>query len=86
MNLNQQTVRVIAEEVSERTVNKVFLSFGIDASNPSDVLQFQKDLAHLRHWREATSEIQQKGLMTIVTVLITGSLGWLAYAIFGHHL
>jgi hypothetical protein len=83
--LEKDSVRAIAEEVSQKTVNKTFLALGVDSSDNKGVLDFQKDLAHLRRWRESTEEIQQKGLMTVVTVILTGALGWLAYVIFGGH-
>lgn len=53
-------------------VEETFTKLGIDTTNP---IEMQKDFVHLREWREATSAIQKKGLLTIIVILTTGACG-----------
>jgi hypothetical protein len=64
--------KIVAEAVSE-----TLLQLGIDASDP---VEMQKDMAHLRAWRESVATVKQQSLITAVGILIAGALGlmWLA--------
>lgn len=53
-------------------VQEAFTRIGVEADDP---LEMQRDFAHLRSWREATEEVQRKGLLTIVGLLVTGGFG-----------
>lgn len=57
------------KELMEDAVTDAFVKLGIDAGDP---LEMQKDFQHLREWREATHTLQSKGLMVILTLLLTG--------------
>jgi hypothetical protein len=65
--------KIVAEAVSE-----TLLQLGIDASDP---VEMQKDMAHLRAWRESVNTVKQQGLVTAVGILVAGMLGllWLAF-------
>jgi hypothetical protein len=65
--------KIVAEAVSE-----TLLQLGIDASDP---VEMQKDMAHLRAWRESVNTVKQQGLVTAVGILVAGALGllWLAF-------
>jgi hypothetical protein len=41
----------------------------------------QKDMAHLRAWRESVATVKQQSLVTAVGILVAGALGllWLAF-------
>lgn len=64
--------KIVAEAVSE-----TLLQLGIDASDP---VEMQKDMAHLRAWRESVNTVKQQGLVTAIGILVAGALGliWLA--------
>lgn len=64
--------RIVAE-----TVDQTLTRLGVDTESP---LEFQRDLQHLRAWREAGETIKKQSLMTAVGILIAGVLGliWLA--------
>jgi hypothetical protein len=64
--------RIIAE-----TVNETLTRLGVDTEDP---LEFQRDLQHLRAWRESVATVKQQSLVTVVGILIAGALGlmWLA--------
>lgn len=70
----------VAEEAAERVVEKMLLRFGVDYANP---LEMQKDFAFIRSWRDSTNLMRRRGLITIVTILITGFFG-IIYAAFVH--
>lgn len=65
--------KIVSEAVSE-----TLLKLGIDASDP---VELQKDMAHLRAWRESVATVKQQGLVTAVGILVAGVLGllWLAF-------
>lgn len=78
-DLTQKEVHDIAEMVSEKTVNKLFVTLGVDVTDPSEIRKFQKDLIHLRNWRESTEAISRHGLIACVTFIVTAALGWAIY-------
>jgi hypothetical protein len=65
--------KIVAEAVSE-----TLLQLGIDATDP---VEMQKDMAHLRAWRESVATVKQQSLVTAVGILVAGALGllWLAF-------
>lgn len=62
------------EDIVEKTVTNTLLKMGIDASDPIEV---QKDMQHVRNWRESTESIKNKSITTIVGFIIVGGLGLL---------
>lgn len=82
MNLTPDNVEEIAEEVAEKTVTKLFLAFGFNSQDPNEVIKFQKDLSHLRAWRESTEAVKRRGLMAAVSFIVTGVLGYFLYGLF----
>jgi hypothetical protein len=65
--------KIVAEAVAE-----TLLTLGIDTTDP---VELQKDMAHLRAWRESVATVKQQGLVTAVGILVAGALGllWLAF-------
>lgn len=64
--------RVVAE-----TVTQTLLTLGVDTNDP---VELQKDLAHLRAWRESMETVRRQSLITAIGVITAGVLGliWLA--------
>jgi len=58
------------KKLLEEAVSDALTRIGIDAQNP---LEMQKDFQHLREWREATTALQKKGMLTLVAILVTGA-------------
>lgn len=52
-------------------VKQTLVQLGIATNDP---IQMQRDMQHLRQWRNAVESIQQKGILTIITILVTGLL------------
>ncbi|RTM07393.1 MAG: hypothetical protein EKK31_11560 [Hyphomicrobiales bacterium] len=67
--------KVVSEAVAE-----TLLQLGIDASDP---VEMQKDMAHLRAWRESVATVKNQGLVTAIGILVAGALGLLWLAIKG---
>jgi hypothetical protein len=60
-----------AEEAACRSMRKTLVMMGV---NPNDMIEFQKDTAHLRAWRKRVERIEEKSKLTIVIAII-GMLG-----------
>lgn len=54
------------------TVKDTLLSLGIDNEDP---IEMQKDFQHLREWRESTDAAKRKGVLAVVTVIVTSVIG-----------
>ena len=59
--------KIVAEAVAE-----TLLKLGIDASDP---VELQKDMAHLREWRESVGTIKRQSLITAIGIVTVGILG-----------
>lgn len=64
--------KLVAETVAE-----TLLRMGLDSADP---IELQKDMQHLRQWRESVATVKRQGIMTAVGILTAGILGliWLA--------
>ena len=79
MTPDEEEIAQIAEQVSEKVVNRLFLILGVNVSDPTQLIKLQKDLAHLRGWRESMEIVKGKTLAAAVGFLVTAMLG---YAVF----
>jgi hypothetical protein len=77
-------VNRIAEEAADRALGKLFLTLGVDLSDPKAVIAFQDDLRFLNQWRDSTQAVKRKALLTVVGVIITGALGYFWLVLRGH--
>jgi hypothetical protein len=77
-------VNRIAEEAADRALGKLFLTLGVDLSDPKAVIAFQDDLRFLNQWRDSTQAVKRKALLTAVGVIITGALGYFWLVFRGH--
>lgn len=68
--------KVVSEAVAE-----TLLKLGIDASDP---IELQKDMQHLRQWRESVATVKRQGLMAAVGVITVGVLGLIWAALKGN--
>ena len=76
--MSRDEIETVAEEAADKAIHRLFLTVGIDVTDPKAVIAFQDDLRHVRRWREATQTAQQHALRTAIGVLVTGAMGWLA--------
>lgn len=74
--LSEADIRKIVAE----TVAETLLRLGIDATEP---LELQRDMQHLRGWREATSAIKRQSLIAAIGLAVTGTGGAIWYALKG---
>jgi hypothetical protein len=68
--------RIVAE-----TVDQTLTRLGIDTEDP---IEFQRDLQHLRAWRESVATVKRQSLITAVGVITIGVLGLIWIAIRGN--
>jgi hypothetical protein len=77
-------VNRIAEEAADRALGKLFLTLGVDLSDPKAVIAFQDDLRFLSQWRDSTQAVKRKALLTAVGVVVSGALGYFWLVFRGH--
>lgn len=53
------------------TVRQTLIQLGIGSDDP---IEMQKDMLHLRDWRKSMESIRSKGVLTIVTIAVSGTL------------
>ena len=72
--LTENEIRAVIAE----TVNETLTKIGIEHDDP---VEMQKDMAHLRAWRTSVNEVRTKSMVTVLTILIAGTLGaiWLGF-------
>lgn len=68
----------IAKEAAREAVREVLIGLGVNTSDSGDMIKMQADFAHLRAWRESTEAVKRRGMLAIVTVLVTGGLGYIS--------
>jgi hypothetical protein len=63
--------RIVAE-----TVDQTLTRLGVDTHDP---IEFQRDLQHLRAWRESIATVKRQSLITAIGILTAGFIGaiWL---------
>lgn len=76
MSVSKEEMQQIADAAAERVLSRVFLTLGIDITDPQSILRHQKDSAYLRAWRESMEAVRGVSLRTAITVVITGLLAW----------
>lgn len=86
-------MHTIAEAAAKAAVEETLLSIGINVKDPiqaqKDFMvlrevgklvmdsEFRKDMEHLRSWRLSIKEAKAKGVLAIIGIVITGSIGLL---------
>lgn len=71
--MDEREVRRIVSEAVTETLTRI----GIEADDP---LEVQKDMQHLRAWRESVTTVKRQSLVTAIGILSAGILGaiWMA--------
>ena len=71
------------KDIVAEAVKQTLIQLGIDADNP---IEIQKDMQHLREWRETTEDLKRKGLLTLLSIFIVGTVGLIIAGITSKHL
>lgn len=69
--VDEKEIQRIIERATDNAVKNVLKNLGLDTSDQTKV---QRDFIYLRDWRECVESIRAKGMLTVVTVAITGVL------------
>lgn len=71
--MTEAEIRKIVAE----TVKETLMRIGVEADNP---LEVQKDMQHLRAWRESVATVKRQSIITAIGIITAGILGliWLA--------
>ena len=70
-------IDAIATAAAEKAVKATFLTMGVNIGDPRGIVEAQLDFQHLRAWRESTEAVKRKALLTAVTLVVTGAIGYL---------
>ena len=86
--ISRAQMEALAETVASKVVEEMLIKLGIDHSHPLEVQhdflalrevrilltnkEFQADLSQLRKWRQAMESGTSKGVLAVVTILISG--------------
>lgn len=75
--MTESEINEIAKQAAKEAVKEVFLTLGIETD---DALEVQKDMQHLREWRESIATVKRQSLITAIGILVAGALGlvWMA--------
>ncbi len=89
--LTPAEVRAIAEATGREIVRETLLAIGIDVDDPLTAQrdfaimrsvgklamdpEFRKDIEHARKWRKALEQVEIKGFLTAVALIVAGALG-----------
>lgn len=81
-------VTQIAQKAADEAVRKTLVSLGLDPASPLEMQkdmmamrewreanedeEFHEDLLYLRRWRLAMADVQRKGLITLVGIVVSG--------------
>lgn len=88
VELSRSQMQTLAEQVAANVVNEMLMKMGVDHSKPLEMQhdfqalrevrvlltdkEFQADLSHLRKWRQTMESGTSKGVIAIMTLLISG--------------
>lgn len=73
----------IAHQAARQAVAETLLTLGIDVSSPGAIQEVQKDMAHVRLWRQSVDTVRKQSLIAAVGIIVSGIAGavWLAFTL-----
>jgi hypothetical protein len=93
LEMTPSEVKQIAEATGREIVRETLLAIGIDVTDPLAAQrdfavmreigqlamdpEFRKDIEHTRKWRKAIEQIETKGVIAAIGMIVTGGLGLL---------
>lgn len=83
--LTSSEIQHIASETAKAAVRETLLAMGVDVSNPEAVQEMQKDMAHVRLWRQSVDTVRRQSLIAAVGILVSGAAGGLWMVLRGTH-
>lgn len=70
-----------SDETIRRVVKETLLQLGVDVADSDNVVEFQRDLHHLRKWRKAVEQVEGRAFITAIMTLLAGvaAAAWLGF-------
>ena len=75
--MSSDEIESIAEEASNRALQKFFLTLGYDTSDPEEIKAMQNHFRFIRRWHDSSEVVRDRSLKAAISVIVTGALGWL---------
>lgn len=73
--ITRAELRALIRDGVAEGVKEALLPLGLDISTPQGILEAQRDIQHLRAWRQATETAKRQGLMTAIGIIVAGIIG-----------
>lgn len=72
--LDRESIRELVRE----TVTQTLVSIGVPMSDP---IETQKDMQHLRAWRESMDSMKSKSMLTLLAIAVAGiaAMLWIGF-------
>lgn len=67
--MNEDQVRKIAADAASQAVFDVLTRLGISTDTP---IEMQRDMQHLRAWRQSMEQVQSKSILAAVGLAVSG--------------
>lgn len=83
--LSSSEIQHIANETAKAAVRDTLLAMGVDVSDPKSIQEMQKDMAHVRLWRQSVDTVRRQTLIAAVGILVSFVAGGIWLAIRGAH-
>lgn len=77
MQLSKGEVETIVQKTTLETLG----ALGFDVEDAEGRRELRADLLHLRRWRTVVDRTSSRALLTAVTLVVTGVLGWVWLAV-----
>lgn len=83
--LSSSEIQHIASETAKAAVRETLLAMGVDVSDPKSIQEMQKDMAHVRLWRQSVDTVRRQSLIAAVGILVSFIAGAIWLALKGVH-
>ena len=70
--MTEEEISKIARESARAAVKETLISLGVNADDP---IEYQKDMLHLRSWRQSVETVKRQSIITAVGIVIAGVIG-----------
>jgi hypothetical protein len=75
MPLTSSEIEHIASAAAKKAVHETLLMLGVDASEPDEIKEMQRDFAHLREFRQSIVAVRRHSWKIVVGILLSGVAG-----------
>jgi len=75
--MNDEEMALVAQKAAKAALAELFLTLGVDISQPEGVLALQADMRHARYMRELSTQLGSKTVSYSFKLILGGLVLWL---------